>query len=154
MSRLERKYALDTNLFIDGLRSPGAHRDLLRFHVAFAPFEYLSAVVAQELRSGVGSDRDLAVLATEILEPFEQRGRVVAPSYAAWSRAGDVLRRLARGSGLDLRRVSRAFSNDVLLATSCREAGVVLVTANTRDFSRIREVLPFEFVEPWPSSRG
>lgn len=44
--------------------------------------------------------------------------------------------------------------NDVLLALSCREAGVVLVTANERDFERIRRRVRFEFVGPWLSPRG
>jgi predicted nucleic acid-binding protein len=40
--------------------------------------------------------------------------------------------------------------NDVLLAMSCRESGVVLVTANVRDFERIAKVTKFAFVAPWP----
>jgi predicted nucleic acid-binding protein len=38
----------------------------------------------------------------------------------------------------------------VLLALSCRESGICLVTANTRDFARIRRHADFEFVPPWP----
>jgi predicted nucleic acid-binding protein len=33
--------------------------------------------------------------------------------------------------------VARSFTNDVLLAMSCREAGIVLVTSNLADFTRI-----------------
>ncbi len=44
----------------------------------------------------------------------------------------------------------RSFLNDVLLAVSCREAGVVLITTNVSDFSRIRAVEPFRFEPPWP----
>jgi predicted nucleic acid-binding protein len=50
-----------------------------------------------------------------------------------------------------MRTVPRAFVNDVLLALACREAGVILVTANRRDFERIQRVARFEFVAPWPS---
>ena len=50
--------------------------------------------------------------------------------------------------------VSRSFVNDILLALSCREAGVVLVTENLRDFERIAEVRRFDFVAPWPSPRS
>jgi len=46
--------------------------------------------------------------------------------------------------------VSKSFGNDVLLALSCREAGLVLVTDNRRDFERIARVAPFDFVDPWP----
>ena len=44
----------------------------------------------------------------------------------------------------------KSFGNDILLAVSCRESGVILVTDNLRDFNRIHAVLPFEFVEAWP----
>jgi predicted nucleic acid-binding protein len=57
---------------------------------------------------------------------------------------------MARDEGLELARVSKAFANDVLLALSCREAGCVLVTGNTRNFGRIRRFAPFDFVSPWP----
>ena len=46
--------------------------------------------------------------------------------------------------------MSKSFGNDVLLALSCREAGLVLVTDNGRDFERIARVVPFDFVAPWP----
>ena len=58
MPRVERKYALDSNLFIDGLRQENAKLELLRFHALFAPFEYLSAVVVQELLAGTRSVAD------------------------------------------------------------------------------------------------
>jgi predicted nucleic acid-binding protein len=41
--------------------------------------------------------------------------------------------------------------NDALLAASCREAGVVLVTRNLADFQRIAQVEPVRFQEPWPA---
>ena len=40
----------------------------------------------------------------------------------------------------------------MLLAPSCRESGVVLVTANTRDFARIARLAAFDFVAPWPAA--
>ena len=46
---------------------------------------------------------------------------------------------------------ARSFLNDVLLAVSCRAAGLTLVTANLADFERIRRVETFEFVPPWPT---
>jgi hypothetical protein len=71
---------------------------------------------------------------------------VVTPSARAWHESGDLLADLATEEGLEVSRVSKAFGNDVLLALSCREAGVVLVTDNDRDFERIRRRLRFEFV--------
>jgi len=146
----ERKYVLDTNLFIQAFRDPAANAALQRFHQAFAPFEYLSVVVVQELRAGARSVVDRRALERHVLEPYVRRGRLVTPSARAWQDSGDILADLALREGLELPRVSKAFGNDLLLALSCREAGLVLVTDNRADFDRIARVRPFPFVEPWP----
>ena len=41
--------------------------------------------------------------------------------------------------------------NDVVLATSCREEGIEIVTLNERDFSRIQQIEPVPYVTPWPN---
>jgi len=150
MRAAERKYVLDTNLFIEAFRDPVANAALQRFHQLFAPFEYLSAVVAQELRAGVRSPADRKALERNMLDLYIRRGRLVTPSAAVWEASGDLLAMLAREERLELTRVSKAFGNDVLLALSCREAGLILVTENRRDFARIARFAPFTFVEPWP----
>jgi len=149
---LERKFLLDTSLFIQGFRDPQANASLQRFHQVFAPFEYLSAVVAQELRAGARSPNDRRLLERHVLDLYRRRGRLVTPSARAWEDSGDILAELGRREGLDLRRVSKAFGNDVLLALSCRETGIVLVTDNERDFDRIARIAAFEFVGPWPAA--
>jgi predicted nucleic acid-binding protein len=148
--RVTRKYALDTQLFIDAFRDPAANDVLQRFHRAFAPFEYFSGVVAQELRAGVKRDRDRKALERHVLSVFERAGRTFVPSAKAWHRSGDLLSDMARKEGLEIGRLSKSFANDVLLALSCREAGCVLVTNNERDFLRIRRYVQFDFVRPWP----
>ena len=150
MIRTTRKYVLDTQIFIDAFRDPTANLALQRFHRAFAPFEYLSVVVAQELRAGVRRERDRKALDRNVLSVFERSGRTFAPSASAWHRSGDLLSEMARTEGLEIGRVSKSFANDILLALSCREAGCVLVTGNERDFQRIREHVPFDYVKPWP----
>ncbi len=145
----ERKYALDTNLLVRAFRSDEDYEQARRFHATFSPFLYLSAVVVQELRAGARPS-ELRALSTSVFAPFERRGRVFTPSYEAWKRAGATLAELVEQEGLELRSVSRSFVNDVVLAASCREAGIVLVTANLRDFTRIARVAPFDFVAPWP----
>lgn len=72
----------------------------------------------------------------------------------AWQQLGDVLAEMAREDGLKIARVSKSFANDILLAISCRDAGCVLVTGNTRDFRRIRRFVSFEFAAPWPWTTG
>jgi predicted nucleic acid-binding protein len=76
---------------------------------------------------------------------------MITPSADAWHRSGDLLATMAKEDGLEIPRVSKAFANDVLLALSCREAGCVLVTDNTRDFQRIRRFVQFDFTPPWPA---
>ena len=150
MKRGSQKYVLDTQLFIRGFRESGANEALQEFHRSFAPFEYMSVVVAQELRSGALGPRERKALERYVLSVFERTGRVIAPSVGAWHRSGDVLAEMARAEGLEVSRVSKAFGNDILLALSCREAGCTLVTDNQRDFSRIRRFVAFAFVPPWP----
>lgn len=150
MTRATPKYVLDTQLFINAFRDPAANEALQLFHSAFAPFEYLSVIVAQELRSGVTRPRDRHALEHHVLKVFERSGRVFAPSADAWHRSGDLLSDMARKDGLEVVRVAKSFANDILLALSCREAGCVLVTDNERDFRRIRRHVRFDYVKPWP----
>ena len=154
MSNAERKYVLDTNLFIDGLRYEQAQQELVRFHTLFAPFEFLSAIVVQELVAGTRSATDQRALQRHIVEPFARRGRLVTPSFHAWQLSGELLAQLNRKQGLRPAETSKSFGNDVLLALSCREAGLTLVTANTKDFERINRLVPFRFCAPWPEPRS
>ena len=150
MASASRKYVLDTHLFIRAFRDVAANEALRLFHQNFAPFQYLNAVVVQELRSGIRSREDRRLLERHVLGVFERAGRVIVPSADAWHRSGNVLAAVAAAEGLDVGRVSKAFGNDVLLALSCRESGCVLVTSNDRDFRRIRQHVAFEFTAPWP----
>lgn len=153
MTRRLRKYVLDTQLFINAFRNRGANETLQRFHAAFAPYEYFSAIVAQELRAGVQRPSDSRMLERNVIDVFARAHRIFAPSADAWHRSGDVLAAMASREGLETARVSKAFANDLLLALSCREAGCVLVTENTRDFQRIGRHVAFEFTSPWPGGQ-
>ena len=150
MTGWARKYVLDTQLFINAFRDPVANELLQQFHRAFAPFEHLSVIVAQELRAGAKRPEDRRALERNVLTIFKRADRTITPSAEAWHRSGDMLAEMAKQEGLELARVSKAFANDVLLALSCREAGCVLVTDNERDFERIRRFVEFDFIKPWP----
>ena len=146
-----QKYVIDTNVFIEAFRDPAANAELQRFHLLFAPFEYMSAVVAQELIAGTGTTSDRRKLERHVLAAYARRNRLITPSARTWEKSGPILADLVRREGLELRRVSKAFGNDILIAISCREAGCILVTDNTRDFERIARVSNFRFVEPFPA---
>jgi predicted nucleic acid-binding protein len=145
-----RKYALDSNCYIDAAREPDALAALEAFTAREAPRLYLSAVVAAELRAGCRSSGDRHRLEEHVLAPFVRRGRILTPSGAAWDAVGLALSRLRAEGTLDFESMPRGFAFDVLIAFSCREAGVVLVTRNARDMKRIRSVFQFEFVAPFP----
>ena len=151
MTSRPRKYVLDTQLFIHAFRDARANDALQEFHRLFAPFEYFSVVVAQELRAGIRSTTDRRALERHVLRVFARANRIITPSSGAWHESGDLLSKMAQRDGLQVAGLSKAFSNDVLLALSCREAGCVLITENRRDFERIRRFVRFEFIDPWPT---
>jgi len=144
------KFVVDTQLFIGAFRDRAAKEAFQEFYRNFAPFQYLSAIVAQELRAGARRPQDRAALEEHVLGIFERTGRTITPSADAWHRSGDVLAAMARDEGLELSKLSKAFGNDVLIAMSCRESGSVLITDNDRDFARIRRFIAFNYIKPWP----
>lgn len=145
-----RNYVLDANCYIDASRDAEPWTALTRFTTWSAPRLFLSSVVAAELRAGARSARDREKLEDTVLGPFVRRRRLLTPSAAAWDAAGLTLATLREREGLQLAQVRRGFAFDILLAYSCRESGVVLVTQNARDMARIRRVFAFEYVAPYP----
>ncbi len=65
--RRERRYAVDTNLFIRGYRTEADREALEAFLQAFAPFCVLPAIVAQELLAGVRSIAEVRLLEKQLL---------------------------------------------------------------------------------------
>jgi predicted nucleic acid-binding protein len=147
-----KKYVLDTNLYIAADRSEEKAEELIQFYSAFLPFTYLHATVVQELLAGAVNVKRGRQIQESYVAPFEARGRLITPGYRTWKRSGEVVAALVQKKELSPGGVPRSFLNDVLLAVSCREAGVTLVTQNDADFRRIQQVERFAFVPPWPVS--
>ncbi len=145
-----RKFTVDTNLYVRAARNHADAEPLKRFYGAFAPHLHLCSVVLHELLVGAQNDEMARRIHEEIARPFDRTGRIIPPSHRSWIVAGESLAKLAAAGYVDRSALPRSFINDVLLASCCREAGVTLVTDNTRDFERIKSVLPFDFVAPWP----
>ncbi len=102
-----------------------------------------------ELRAGARTPRQVSLLEREVIGRFERAGRIFAPSVRAFRTAGELLARLAVREGWTAAG-HPSLVRDALLAASCRESGVTLVTRD-RDFSRFREGLRgWTFVLPWP----
>jgi predicted nucleic acid-binding protein len=76
---------------------------------------------------------------------------VFAPATAAFVNSGRLIAAVAEREGWTAVYVNPSLLNDALLASSCRERGITLIT-NDRDFDRF---LPFvrgwRHVTPWPS---
>ncbi|MGH7636334.1 MAG: type II toxin-antitoxin system VapC family toxin [Gemmatimonadaceae bacterium] len=145
------RYVLDSNIFIHAFRDRGWNERLQLFRTAYAPFEYLSAVVVQELRAGARTATAARSLQRNLFHPFERRRRLITPSYRGWKIAGEALAHLGATQGLDLASMSKSLVNDALIASSCREAGAVLITRSMRDFERLQRVIPFRVEPPWPT---
>lgn len=143
-------YVLDTNLYVDALRNAALGRVFLEHFQPLLPRVHMSSVVVQELLSGAQTPGNVRRLERELLASFDRTGRLIAPSREAWRRSGTALAALARREGIALSGVTKSFANDLLLALSCRESGLTLITQNLRDFARIRRVVEFAFVPPWP----
>ena len=145
-----RRYVLDTNIFIAAARDRRKAEELSAFSSAFLPRLHLHAVVVQELLAGATSPASRREIERGLIVPYQRRGRILAPSFKAWMRSGEIVAELIEGGRISPTGIRRSFLNDVLLAASCREEGVVVVTGNTKDFELISELEPAQFVAPWP----
>ena len=141
-------YVLDTNVYIAALRDAHQLALLKRFSMRAGLRLRLSAVVAMELRAGAIT-RLHAAAVDALVGLFVERGSVVTPSFEAYAQAGRVLAGVHMGERMPVASLPRSFVNDAILASSCREAGAVLVTANARDFVTIqRHLRGFRFRSP------
>ena len=145
------RYVIDTQLFIEAARDRKRADELAAFSSAFLPRLLLHAVVVQEMLAGATSRKWIKEVERGVIGPYERRGRIITPSRQAWKRSGEVVSELVATKKLSPSGIRRSFVNDVLLAASCREEGVVLITRNAKDFALIGTVEPVRFVEPWPT---
>ena len=147
------KYALDSNVYVSAFRDPSKAVELQQFLAGALSFTYFLATVAQELRAGVQTKGQLAAF-DQIIGPFERRRRFIAPSARAYIEGGRILAELRVKERWRARAPASSFVNDVMIAVSCRENGLTLITSNASDFARISRVLrSFSFVAPWPIYR-
>lgn len=148
------KYALDTNIFIDGFRNEEAQADVFAFLNRALPFTYLSAVVMQELAAGARSTQAARDVQRGVFEPFDRRRRVFAPSNAAFAQSGRVFAALAAREGWPPLDDNPSLLNDALIAVSCREQGITLITKDG-DFKRLSPLVRgFHYAAPWPAMPG
>lgn len=145
------KYALDTNIFIDAFRDRTAEAALLAFLQRALPVTFMSAIVMQELAAGVRTREQAREMERSVFKPFQRRGRVFAPAIAAFVNSGRLLAAVAEREGWEAIYENPSLLNDALLASSCRERGITLIT-NDGDFDRFLPLLRgWRHVKPWPT---
>ena len=132
-------YALDTNVYVRALRERDRLVRLKRFLIRTGNRLRVNATVALELRAGARTLAQEQAIA-DLLAAYADRERVMVPSFDAYLQCGRVLASLATHEGVDIARAG-SLVNDVMIATSCREQGVRLVTENARDFTTIQRYM-------------
>lgn len=143
-------FALDTNVYIDALRDRAELTALKQFVTRFGLRVWFAGVVATELGAGALTDAQRDAV-DDLVRSYATRNRVFGVSFTACREAGRALAGLATRERVRLATAPPSLTNDALLAASCREADVVLVTRNFKDFSRLqRQLRGFRFIAPWP----
>lgn len=143
------KFTCDTNVLVDVLRDRSAEQAFSVFLSRFSHLTYLNAVVILELRAGARTPGQAKVLEQEVVRRFARANRVFTPSADAFSTAGRLLATLANREGWTA-DAHPSLVHDALLAASCRESGVILITRDS-DFGRFKNLLRgWRFVAPWP----
>jgi predicted nucleic acid-binding protein len=132
-----QKVIFDTNIYIDWI-NVRKHEKRLK---APEQLKCMSAIVALELYAG--SDKKDSKLVDELVDAFVRTNRFVVPSPSDYIQAGQLLRRLQREKGYDLKKSARLV-NDVLIALTARRIGALLVTKNRRDFEAIQTLRDFK----------
>jgi predicted nucleic acid-binding protein len=149
-----KRYVLDTNLYIRADRDAKWAEGMVEFVSSYLPFIYLHAVVAQEVIAGALDSRREKLIQDDLIGPFEKRGRIITPTFRAWKKAGLALVHMVQKRLITPGGFGRSFVNDCVMATSCREEGMVLITSNATDFELIRKVVDVEVSAPWPGSKS
>jgi predicted nucleic acid-binding protein len=145
------KYALDTNVYITAGGTPTATELLKQFFHTHHSRTFLNAVIVQELRAGARTPGQVSALEHGVIHPFMRRGRVFTPSARAFQETGRILADLITRDVLEYADTKRSLVSDLLIATSCREHGIVLITTD-RNFDRIgRHLKGLQSVKPFPS---
>lgn len=125
----------DTSIYISALRAGEEGGRALGLWAEDASV-WLSAVVLEELYAGAGARDRRAVERLEY--GFDRAGRLLVPTLSDWVEAGKALARLGAEYGYE--QIGRArLINDTLIAASAGRNGITLITANRRDFERLRE---------------
>ena len=103
---------------------------------------WLSSVVLEELYAGVNTRARHVVERLE--RDFDRAKRILVPNLSDWTQTGKVLARLA--AKYNYEQIGRGrLTNDALIAMSAGRLGIILITANARDFRKLAEFRSFQW---------
>jgi predicted nucleic acid-binding protein len=132
----------DTSIYIRILRTKRDTTPTLRQMAAGAPV-WLSSVVLEELYAGASGKGQRVVERLE--RDFNRVRRILVPNLTDWVQTGKVLARLAEK--YDYEQIGQGrLTNDTLIAASAARLGMTVVSANARDFDKLTEFLPFQWL--------
>ena len=135
------KYLLDTNVYLEAIRSEESRAQFRKTFYPLFPATYLSAVVSYEL--GVNAyNRRTVSLVQDFVRPMERTGRVVTPTFDDWTVASEVVTAIEARERSGRSKLP-ALLNDILIALSARRIGATLLTYNRDDFRLIRRHADF-----------
>jgi len=132
------KKIIDTNIYIDLFSNPDLYKDIFLSEGTI----YLSSVVLMELIAGAHTKEARKSL-QDLNSFFKGVGRIIIPSVMDYEKAGEILARLQKIKGYDLKK-SASITNDCLIAASVRNIGGLLYTQNKKDFQAIQDVFDFK----------
>ncbi len=142
---MQEKVAFDTNIYI-GIFNHGRYAGEVD---GFTKVMYLVHPVLHELWMGARGEPEIRHL-LRFSRRFIQLQRLVIPQPSTQLRIAQVCQRLRVRGMLD--PVHPRVYNDICIALLARQIGATVVTADTNDFERIRQVADFNYRAPIRSS--
>lgn len=137
------KVLIDTNLYIDFIRS-GRFDDVISDLYSYRAKDiYFSSVVIHELLRGCKDEQGIHFVET-LYKPFERAQRIAAPQENDWIKSGIIMSHILNKTGLTKSGLSQ-LQNDLLIAIGARRIGAVVYTSNKKDFELIAKYVFFNF---------
>jgi predicted nucleic acid-binding protein len=135
------KYLLDTNVYVEALRTEESRQRFKTSFYPLLPVTFLSATVVYELHVNAADQRTKELL-VEFVTRLERADRMVTPTYDDWVQAADIVTKIW-GKDRSWRSKLPLLLNDILIALSARRIGATLLTYNAKDFNLIRKYKHF-----------
>jgi predicted nucleic acid-binding protein len=131
----------DSSVYISAFRRGGDTSLPFRRWTGDSPL-WLSSIALEELYAGA-LRKDHSII-EKLERDFDAAKRILVPNLSDWTQTGRILARLAQKYGYESIGGTR-LTNDALLATSAARTGMMIITANQRDFARLAEFRPFSW---------